>query len=124
MESVANKNMTSYLNATAASSPSVSTAGLSKLFDKYRGNLLLIDLCYAELTCADEPKTKPDEIGVSGTMRYLQDLEVAIDDIGMLLVSEFVQSPSMGVITRNGFISGWSSHKYVWAIVSLVSYQF
>jgi DCN1-like protein 1/2 len=61
------------------------------LFDKYR----------------DDPKGAPDEIGMDGTMQYLDALGVSVEDIGMLVVSELVKSPSMGEIKREGFVNGW-----------------
>jgi hypothetical protein len=73
------------------------SAALNKLFDKYR----------------DDPKNAPDAIGMEGTMKYFQDLGVDIEDIGMLVISELVRSPSMGEITREGFVDGWKVQGYV-----------
>jgi len=77
----------------ASSLPSSSSkSGLNKVFDKYR-----------------DDKTTPDTIGVTGMMGYLGDLKVELEDIGMLAVSEIIQCPTMGEITREGFTDGWSS---------------
>ncbi len=43
-------------------------------------------------------------------MRYLQDLGIAIDDIKVLIFSELLSSPSVGELTRQGFVSGWAAH--------------
>lgn len=63
---------------------------LSKIFDKYR----------------DDPKNAPDEINVQGTSQLLSELEIDLSDVGALVFSELVQSPSLGVITRDEFVNG------------------
>jgi DCN1-like protein 1/2 len=63
---------------------------MSKTFDKYR----------------DSPREEPDEINVEGTSKLLNDLGVGLEDIGSLVFSELVQSPSLGKITREGFLDG------------------
>ena len=45
-------------------------------------------------------------------MKYLNDIAVDIEDIGMLAVSEIVKSPTMGEMTREGFVDAWSALKY------------
>lgn len=67
-------------------------APLKKTFDKYR----------------DDPKNSPDEINIEGTGNLLGDLQIELSDVGALVFSELVQSPSLGVITREGFVDGWS----------------
>lgn len=65
-------------------------ATLTKIFDKYR----------------DDPTNAPDEINVEGTGNLLQELEIDISDVGALVFSELVRSPSLGVISREGFVDG------------------
>lgn len=65
---------------------------LKKTFDKYR----------------DDPKNAPDEINIEGTGNLLTELEIDLSDVGALVFSELVGSPSLGVITREGFVEGWS----------------
>ena len=60
----------------------------------------------------DDPST-PDTVNVSGMMKYLGDIGVDIEDIGMLAVSEIVKSPTMGEMTKDGFVDGWSALGYV-----------
>jgi len=60
----------------------------------------------------DDPNT-PDTVNVSGMMKYLGDIGVDIEDIGMLAVSEIVKSPTMGEMTKDGFVEGWSALGYV-----------
>ncbi|KAL1594243.1 Scaffold-type E3 ligase [Nothophoma quercina] len=64
---------------------------LNKLFDQYREN------------AAGEP----DQIGVDGTMSYFEQLEVDLEGMDFLAVSEIIQAPTMGSITREGFVNGW-----------------
>lgn len=40
-------------------------------------------------------------------MGYLQELQVDLEDMDVLAVSEIMQSPTMGEITREGFVNGW-----------------
>ncbi|KAL1635070.1 Scaffold-type E3 ligase [Diplodia intermedia] len=70
-------------------------ANLNQIFDKY----------------VDNPQDK-DSVGVDGTMQYLQDLDVPLDDITSLAVLELVQAPTMGEITRKGFVEGWAAKHY------------
>ncbi|SMY21545.1 unnamed protein product [Zymoseptoria tritici ST99CH_1A5] len=67
-------------------------APLNKLFDKYR----------------DDPRNSPDEINIEGTGKLLGDLDIDLSDVSAFIFSEIVQSPSLGLITREGFVDGWS----------------
>ncbi|KFY34541.1 hypothetical protein V494_06675 [Pseudogymnoascus sp. VKM F-4513 (FW-928)] len=67
-----------------------SSASLSSLFDKYRG--------------LDDDK---DSIAVDGTMAYLTDLAVNLEDASSLIPLEIVQAPAIGEMTRDGFVKGW-----------------
>lgn len=81
----------SYFNNPTGGSNPVRTS-LGKTFDKYR----------------DDPKNTPDEIGVEGTGTLLEELNIDLSDVGALVFSELVQSPSLGTITREGFVDGCS----------------
>lgn len=63
---------------------------LSKLFDKYR----------------DDPKNEPDEINVEGTMKMLGEANISLEDIGTWVFCELVSAPTLGKITREGFVDG------------------
>ncbi|KFY28990.1 hypothetical protein V491_00232 [Pseudogymnoascus sp. VKM F-3775] len=67
-----------------------SSASLSNLFEKYRGS--------------DDEK---DSISVDGTMAYLTDLAVNLEDASSLIPLEIVQAPAIGEMTRDGFVKGW-----------------
>jgi DCN1-like protein 1/2 len=40
-------------------------------------------------------------------MSYLQQLEVDLEGMESLAVLEIIQAPTMGEITREGFVNGW-----------------
>lgn len=46
-------------------------------------------------------------------MSYLKAINIKVDDIGLLIVSEIVKSPSLGEVVRESFIEGWQAHSYV-----------
>lgn len=48
-----------------------------------------------------------DVIGVDGTMRYLGDLGVKLDDVVVLAILTELSAPTMGELTREGFVGGW-----------------
>jgi len=76
---------------SGSSGGGVSTASkstLNKLFDKYR----------------DDVANEPDEIGIDGTMEMLADMDISPDDVGALVFSELVKSPSLGKLTRTEFV--------------------
>ncbi|KAI9698774.1 MAG: Scaffold-type E3 ligase [Candelina mexicana] len=75
---------------TAPSTPQF-PASLHKLFDSYR----------------DQPKDNPDVIGIEGAMKYLQALGINLDEVSVLVISEALQSPTMGEFTREGYLTGW-----------------
>ncbi|KAI9803209.1 MAG: hypothetical protein M1825_002000 [Sarcosagium campestre] len=81
------------LQGGSGGSSTASTTALNKIFDKYR----------------DNPIESPDTIGVEGSMRYLADLKVQLDDVAVLVVGEALQSPTMGEFTRQGFVDGWKA---------------
>ena len=49
----------------------------------------------------------PDQIGTEGTMSYLQGLNVSLDEPVMLAVLTQVKAPTMGELSRDGFVGGW-----------------
>jgi len=55
----------------------------------------------------EDPKSNPDTMGVEGVMKYLADVKVSLEEVTWLSVSELVNSPTQGEITRDGFCNGW-----------------
>lgn len=47
-------------------------------------------------------------MGVDGTMTYLNDLGVNLENAELLVVLEIIQAPSLGEISKQGFVDGWS----------------
>ncbi len=103
---------------------------LSDLFDRYRGKVLLsfpapfrcFDAAWPNqltmyapplfcLRALDAPAEYPDLIGVEGAMRYLKDLNVELDEVTVLAVSEMLLSPTLGQLTREGFMQAWKPLK-------------
>ncbi len=44
-------------------------------------------------------------------MRYLGDLGVSLDEVVVLAVLTELSAPTMGELTREGFVSGWKTHQ-------------
>ena len=60
----------------------------------------------------DKSDPDPDTVGVEGSMRYLQDLGLKLDEAVLLAVLTEISAPTMGEMTRTGFVDGWKSLKY------------
>lgn len=60
---------------------------------------------------ADHAKDSPDAIGPDGTLVYFANVGVDVEQVEVLVASEIIQSPSLGEMTREGFLNGWSSLK-------------
>ncbi|CAO2655390.1 Nn.00g104540.m01.CDS01 [Neocucurbitaria sp. VM-36] len=61
------------------------------LFDRYR----------------EAGATDPDIVGVEGTMKYFQETDVDVEGLESLAALEVVQAPTMGEMSREGFVNGW-----------------
>ena len=59
----------------------------------------------------DDPEDNPDGIGIEGSMKFLGDIQVQLDEVACLGVAELLKSPSMGEFTRESFVTGWRSVK-------------
>jgi DCN1-like protein 1/2 len=75
-------------------SPATKTS-LSKIFDKYR----------------EDPTGEPDAVGIEGTMKYFEEAEVDLEGVESFAALEIVQAPTMGEMTRDGFVNGWAAIK-------------
>lgn len=52
-------------------------------------------------------------------MAYLQAIDVDLEGTSLFLAMELVQAPTIGEITREGFIKGWKAqHGYVLLIIT------
>ncbi|KAK3166727.1 hypothetical protein OEA41_009852 [Lepraria neglecta] len=59
----------------------------------------------------ENAREEPDKIGVEGSMKYLQDLGVKLDEVVVLAVLTELEAPTMGEFTRDGFIDGWTKNR-------------
>lgn len=80
-----------YGSGGASAGSGAAKATLTKIFDKYR----------------EANTTEPDTIGAEGTMQYFGDTDVNVEGLESLAVLELVQAPTMGEMSREGFIKGW-----------------
>lgn len=74
---------------------SATKATLTKQFDKYR----------------EAATAEPDVVGVEGTMKYFQEIDVDVEGLESLAALELVQAPTMGEMSREGFVNGWQERK-------------
>ncbi|SPO03061.1 related to SCRO protein [Cephalotrichum gorgonifer] len=64
-----------------------------------------LDKAFDDLRSDEDPK---DSIGVESSMAYLgKELKVNLEDASLFVALEMFQAPSIGEITRAGFVEGW-----------------
>ncbi|KAF2438333.1 DUF298-domain-containing protein [Karstenula rhodostoma CBS 690.94] len=86
--------VTAYFSGGGGSGIVSSTkSNLNKFFDSYR----------------DDVKNSPDSVGPDGAMGYFEKLGVDLEGMDALAVMEVIQAPTMGEMSREGFVEGWSS---------------
>jgi DCN1-like protein 1/2 len=73
-------------NSNTASNPT--RKALDQIFDNYR------------------PKDSPNELDIEGTSSLLDALNITIDSVAALYFFQFTNSPQLGQIPREGFVSG------------------
>ncbi|KAG5665837.1 hypothetical protein KAF25_009962 [Fusarium avenaceum] len=67
-----------------------------------------LDSLFTDLQDDDDDDDEKDKLGLESTMSYLQTrLKVNIENAELLVALELVQAPSVGVITRRGYVDGW-----------------
>ncbi|KAI1423526.1 Cullin binding-domain-containing protein [Xylaria sp. FL1777] len=55
----------------------------------------------------NEQEDGKDTLGADSAMGYLQSIGVGLEDASLFLAVELLQAPSIGEISRAGFVSGW-----------------
>ncbi|KAJ3937998.1 Scaffold-type E3 ligase [Colletotrichum fioriniae] len=80
-------------SGTSTPTTSALDTSLNQMFDKLR----------------DDSKDEKNTLGLDTTMAYLGDLGVNIENAELLVVMELLQAPSVGEITRKGFVDGWKA---------------
>jgi DCN1-like protein 1/2 len=63
---------------------------------------------------SDVKNDEKDTIGIDGTMAYLTELGVNLENASSLIPLEIVQAPALGEMTRDEFIKGW---KKMWVYI-------
>jgi hypothetical protein len=84
-----------FAGGSGSAASSVSKGNLNKLFDVFR----------------DDVANEPDAIGPEGSMAYLEKLGVDPEGLEVLAVLETIQAPTMGEMSREGFVEGWLAAK-------------
>ncbi|KAI3395166.1 hypothetical protein diail_1718 [Diaporthe ilicicola] len=72
------------------------------------GRVAAIEKAYDDLVTPARGDTK-ESLSAETTQEYLEALGVNMENAEQFVVMELVQSPSIGEITRNGFVNGWSA---------------
>ncbi|KAK9243725.1 Cullin binding-domain-containing protein [Lipomyces tetrasporus] len=80
-----------YYDSGATATPKKESKAVLELFEKYK-----------------DPED-PSTIGIDGTINYIQDLGVALEDPVVLALACKLEAPTMGQFTKQGFIKGWQS---------------
>ncbi|KAF4866686.1 hypothetical protein K4K61_008268 [Colletotrichum sp. SAR11_59] len=91
-----NEAVDAYFSGTSGTTTPTTSAldtSLGQMFDKLR----------------DDSRDEKDTMGVESTMAYLENLGVDLENAEMLVVAELLQSPSIGAITKKGYIDGWKT---------------
>ncbi|KAI1773651.1 DUF298-domain-containing protein [Hypoxylon cercidicola] len=103
-----NDAVDAYFQANAGGSSLTREAQLAKLFDSLRNE-------------AEDPK---DILGADSSMTYLQGIGVDLEGASLFLAMELVQAPTIGEITREGFVKGWKTQPGVDAKIEAHKQQF
>ncbi|CCG81101.1 Defective in cullin neddylation protein 1 [Taphrina deformans PYCC 5710] len=93
-----------YLKATRYNLEAAIDAYLRKHSTAVRVDTKQIDKIF---TSYADPSSK-DEITIDGTIRYLTDLEMDLEETGVLALAMQLEAPTQGTFTRSGFMKGWS----------------
>ncbi|KAK9365545.1 Cullin binding-domain-containing protein [Lipomyces kononenkoae] len=80
-----------YYDSGTVVPPKKESKALNEIFEKYKD--------------PEEPST----IGIDGTISYIQDLGVPLEDPVVLALAYKLEAPTMGQFTKQQFIKGWQS---------------
>lgn len=69
---------------------------LNKLFDSFK----------------DDADTEPDSVGPGGSISYIEKLGVDPENLEVFALLETIQAPTIGEMSRKGFVDGWLAVKY------------
>ncbi|KAI0880793.1 Cullin binding-domain-containing protein [Annulohypoxylon maeteangense] len=88
-----NEAVDAYFQANVGPSGPNKDVQLGKLFDSLR----------------NDGEDQTDILGADSSMQYLNSIGVDLEGASLFLAMELVQAPTIGEITRDGFIKGWSA---------------
>lgn len=57
----------------------------------------------------DDAEDQKDVLGADSSMQYLNSIGVDLEGASLFLAMELVQAPTIGEITRDGFVKGWNN---------------
>lgn len=104
-----------FAGVPASAGKGSSAAPLNKLFDKYRGTVFPPPLYTRKAEnsrqTTEDATHNPDIVGTTGTMQYLTELGVALDEPAVCAVLTELAAPTMGELGRDGFVQGWAAMK-------------
>lgn len=63
-----------------------------------------------------------DMTSVDGTMQYLKDIGVNLENAQLFVACEVVKAPALGELSREAFVAGWSAVGY--ATIRLTTLSF
>ncbi|KAI2609167.1 DUF298-domain-containing protein [Hypoxylon sp. NC1633] len=86
-----NEAIDAFFQTSGGGSSSAKDTQLTKLFDSLR----------------DDKQDQKDTLGADSSMLYLKSIGVDLEGPSLFLAMELVQAPTIGEITREGFINGW-----------------
>jgi len=58
-----------------------------------------------------DDRSSPDSIGAEGTMKYLGDLGVQLDEPVVFAICTEIDAETMGEMERSKFVAGWEKHR-------------
>lgn len=67
-------------------------------------------LMHLSLFVTDDANDEKDKLELESTMGYLSNsLKLNLENAELFVAIELLQAPTIGEITRKGFVDGWSS---------------
>lgn len=72
----------------------------------------------------DPAEDPTDAIGAEGSMQYLEQLGVNLDDASMFLALQVLKAENIGELTKDGFVKGWKEAGYVALSAPAMSFAF
>ena len=76
------------------------------------GAVMLLATITDGINSIDKENDEKDKIELESTMKYLSShLDANLENAELFVVLELLQAPSIGEITRKGYVEGWKAAK-------------